>query len=160
MNLCAITENTLNLNFLIIMRPRILSLMLVLCTILIAPAAITSCEQANAAQKEHVYIADAGTTSVDTVLATPGTANQADTEYTAQSVTPTDSTQDIGAALTGSDGLFNWQNILVMILGVLSTFFAVLWKRAVNTINEVSKSLQDGRIDKAELQRIIAAWKA
>lgn len=137
------------------MRPRIFSLLLVLSTILIAPAIITSCDQANAAQKEHVYLADAGTqTQIDQLA-----PDQAEIENSAQTVTPTsDLTQDLVTLFTSKDG-FTWQNILVVALAILSTFFAVLWKRATNTINEISKSLQDGKIDKTELQRIIAAWK-
>lgn len=137
------------------MRPRIFSLLLVLSVILIAPAIITSCEQANATQKEHVYLADAGTqTQIDQLA-----PDQTEIENSAQTVTPTsDLTQDLVTLFTSKDG-FTWQNILVVILAILSTFFAVLWKRATRVIEELNKSLQDGKIDKAELQRIIAAWK-
>ena len=143
------------------MRPRIFSLLLVLSTILIAPAIITSCEQANAAQKQHVYLACATNTAAAAVLVTmqeTATPTTTETEYQAQTVTPTDQAGDVGSLITGSDG-FGWQNITILILGILSTFFAVLWKRAKMVIQEINESLKDGKIDKAELQRIIAAWK-
>lgn len=135
------------------MRPRIFSLMLVLCTILIAPAIVTSCEQANAAQKEHVYLADAGTQTTDTLSAPQPT----EIEYQAQTVTPTSAptevTQDI-------DKIFGWQNILLLGFGIISTLFAALWRRASNVIHEIDAALKDGKVDKNELNRIIQAWKA
>ena len=139
------------------MRPKIFSLLLVLSIILIAPAAITSCvEKAQADQKEHVYLADAGDTAAVAVTADQvSTVTPTAVEY--QKTTGTDLT----SLFASDDGLFSWQNILVMILGILSTFFAVLWKRAKNVIHEIDAALQnDGRIDKAELTKIIAAWKA
>lgn len=140
----------LNLNF-NFMRPRIFSLLLVLSVILIAPTVIVSCDQANAAQKEHVYLADAGTQTQINQLA----PDQAEIEYTA---TPT--TQDGLSQIISQDAdVFSWQNITVLVLGILSTIFAVLWKRASKVIQAISDSLQDGKIDKNELQRIIAAWK-
>ena len=124
------------------MRPRIFSLLLVLSVILIAPTVIVSCDQANAA----VYLADAGTQTQINQLA----PDQAEIENSAQTVT---ATVDVSA------DVFSWQNILVIVLGILSTIFAVLWKRASKVIQAISDSLQDGKIDKNELQRIIAAWK-
>jgi len=130
------------------MRPtRIFSLLLVLCTILVAPAVITSCSKASAQTEQFAQSND------------ETTAAYAELNKT-QTVTPTaDLTQDIGAILVPADGLFSWQNIAVLILGILSTFFAVLWKRATKVIEAINQSLQDGKIDKKELQRIIAAWK-
>ena len=141
------------------MRPIIFSLLLVLSVILIAPTVIVSCDQANAAQKEHVYLADAGSTAASALLVNQvSTVTPTEYEYKEQTVSPTET--DLASLFTADDGLFSWQNIVVIVLGILSTFFAVLWKRAKSVIHEIDAALQnDGRIDKVELQRIIAAWK-
>jgi len=120
-----------------------LSLMLVLVMILVVPAVITSCTKA---------VAQTGATTVQT----DSTAVANDSGSTA--VAP-----DSGNVLTqifSSTDVFSWQNILVVVLGILSTIFATLWKRARNAITAIDEALSnDGKIDKAELTKIIAAWK-
>ena len=57
-----------------------------------------------------------------------------------------------------NDARTNWQRYIGAD-GLSRGYMSVLWKRATRVIKELNKSLQDGKIDKAELQRIIAAWK-
>ena len=119
------------------MRLRIFSLLLVLSVILVVPASIVSCSKASAQTEQFAQ-------SNDETTAAYSELNKAQTST---------ATVDVSA------DVFSWQNITVLVLGILSTIFAVLWKRASKVIQAISDSLQDGKIDKTELQRIIAAWK-
>lgn len=55
--------------------------------------------------------------------------------------------------------IFSWENILIVILGVVSALFGTLWKRARNAIAEIDKALADGNVSKTELRSIVNAWK-
>jgi hypothetical protein len=55
--------------------------------------------------------------------------------------------------------VFSWENILIVILGVISALFGTLWKRARDMIKEIDKALADGNVSKAELKSIVKAWK-
>ena len=148
------------------MRPRIFSLMLVLCTILIAPAIVTSCEQANAAQKEHVYLADATNPAAAAVLVTTQETTTAtvvdNNQNVVQDTLSANQVTDANTATVAQDidNMFGWKNIFLLGLGIVSTLFAALWRRASNVIHEIDAALKDGKVDKSELNRIIQAWKA
>lgn len=125
------------------MKPKFLFLMFVLSLILLAPAVVTSCvDQVNATEVSATADDSQAALSADTTYSAP----EANAEVK----------QDGG--LIGTD-MFSFQSIAVLVLGLLSTIFATLWRRASNVIHQVDAALKDGKIDKVELNRIIQAWK-
>lgn len=112
--------------------------MLVMAVILIAPATITSCvEQANATEVALTAAVPVAELSTDTLEVSPAPVAQ----------------------VTEAEGVFSYQNIILIALALLSTVFATLWRRASAVIHQIDEALKDGKIDKAELNKIIQAWK-
>jgi hypothetical protein len=119
------------------MRNKYLSLILVMMTVLIAPAFVTSC-----------YHQVVGQDDPPAAVAVSDTLQQAQDDV-APAVAP---------AIAPAD-TFGWQNILIVVLGLFSTMFAALWKRARNAIAAIAEALKDGNVDQAELNNILKAWK-
>lgn len=121
------------------MRPRILSLLIVLTIILVVPALITSC--------------------IKTVNATELLTDDGSQAVAASQDSIPAATTD-GTSISIVDGLFDWQTIAMLVLACLSTIFATAWRKAARVIHAIDDALQnDGKIDKAELGKIIKAWK-
>lgn len=57
------------------------------------------------------------------------------------------------------EGVFNWQTILNLVLLVVSTVFASVWKRARNVLVAINKGLEDNNLSKEEISGIVKAWK-
>jgi hypothetical protein len=56
-------------------------------------------------------------------------------------------------------GLMTWQNILSLLLTVVSTFFGVYWNKASTTLRAISDALEDKRVTTGEIQNIVNSWK-
>ena len=118
------------------MRNKYFSLFLVMMTVLIAPALVTSCYHQVIGQ----VAPETGVAVVDTL----------------QQVQP-----DVAPAVVADaeESPFSWQNILIVALSLFSALFAALWKRARNVIAAIDEALKDGKVDKGELTNILKAWK-
>lgn len=68
--------------------------------------------------------------------------------------------KEADAVALGLDGLRDWKTWVAFALLILSTLFGALWRRARSTIDELAAALEDGTISKAELKKIIDAWKS
>ena len=99
------------------------------------------------AKLSYTTVAD----NADWVFAKAG--DQVETEEPAETEEPVDVVGDPGT------NLFTWQNIVSMILAVISTFFAAYWNKASTTLKEISAALEDKRVTTAEIQKIVNAWK-
>lgn len=68
--------------------------------------------------------------------------------------------KEAAAVALGLDELRDWKTWVAFALLILSTLFGAMWRRARSTIDELAAALEDGTISKAELKKIIDAWKS
>jgi hypothetical protein len=142
------------------MKNRIFSLVLGLMVILLA-SCLESCSSASVVDAGVSTFVDAGVSAVAdagfSAVADAGDFNVADAGVSAvaDAGTPELLQEDLGPATS----MLDWQNIISIVLLVISTVFGVFWSKARGVLNALHDGLADNNLSKEDIQKIIKAWK-